>query len=189
MFIRYRALVFALSSIFVGVGLGFAASPKRNGPTAVPADSAGNIHVPTNYRMTYDYLGTWSVAAKSPGPAQLHFVFVSPGGVAGYRRYGKFPDGTVLVKEVYEAETAAMTTGPAVSHASKLKGWFVLIKDSRGRHPKNPLWGNGWGWSWFDADNTTKTTSTNFHTDCLGCHTPAQGTDWIYVQGYPSLHK
>jgi hypothetical protein len=153
------------------------------------SDDKGNIHVPENYRSAFEYLGTWSVAGKEPGAAELHFVYVSPGGADAYRRDGKFPDGTVLVKEVYEAATAPMTTGPAVSHASKLKGWFVLIKDSKGSHPSNPLWGDGWGWSWFDAGNTTQTTSTNYHSDCQGCHVPAKNTDWIYVQGYPNLHK
>jgi hypothetical protein len=34
-----------------------------------------------------------------------------------------------------------------------------------------------------------KTTSTNYKSDCLGCHTPAKDTDWIYSQGYPTLQK
>jgi Cytochrome P460 len=56
-------------------------------------------------------------------------------------------------------------------------------------HPGNPLWGDGWGWSWFDADKPLKTTSTDYHNDCMGCHVPATPTDFIYVQGYPSLKK
>ena len=52
-------------------------------------------------------------------------------------------DGSVLVKEVFETTTGAMTTG-TVSHAQTLKGWFVLMKDSKNSHPGNKLWGNGW---------------------------------------------
>jgi len=95
---------------------------------------------------------------------------------------------SVLVKEVFEATTAAMTTG-TVSHAQKLKGWFVMVNDSKNSHPGNRLWGEGWGWSWFDAANPVKTTSKDFRTDCLGCHIPAKATDWIYVSGYPELKK
>jgi hypothetical protein len=58
-----------------------------------------------------------------------------------------FPDGSVLVKEVFQAATGPMTTG-TVSHAET---WFVMTKDVNGRHPDNALWGDGWGWSWFDA--------------------------------------
>ena len=41
-----------------------------------------------------------------------------------------------------------------------------MVKDSNGRHAGNKLWGDGWGWSWFDADNPSKTTSTDYKTNC-----------------------
>src|SRR6516164_8729835 len=103
-----------------------------------------------------------------------------------YRKDGRFPDGTVLVKEVFQTATGDMTTG-TVSHAETLKGWFVMMKDSKGRHAGNKLWGDGWGWSWFDADSPSKTTSTDYKTDCQSCHVPARASDWIYVSGYPPL--
>jgi hypothetical protein len=81
-----------------------------------------------------------------------------------------------------------MTTG-IVSYVDILKSWFMMVKDDKNSHPDNKLWGNGWGWSWFDADNPTKTTSKEFRSDCLGCHIPARATDWIYVYGYPGLKK
>ncbi len=152
-------------------------------------DAAGNLHVPEAYRTTYQSLGSWAVGAdQQRGSKELHLVYASPGTVAAYSRDGHFPDGTVLVKEVYEAATKPMTTG-TVSHADTLKGWFVMVKDSNGRHAGNKLWGEGWGWSWFDAANPVKTTSKDFRTDCLGCHIPAKATDWIYVSGYPGLKK
>jgi len=153
------------------------------------ADDAGNLHVPDTYRTTYELLGSWAVAAdQGQGSKQLHVVYASPGTIAAYRKDGRFPDGAVLVKEVFQAATGEMTTG-TVSYAQKLKGWFVMVKDSNNSHPGNKLWGNGWGWSWFDAANPVKTTSKDFRTDCLGCHIPAKATDWIYVSGYPGLKK
>jgi hypothetical protein len=80
-----------------------------------------------------------------------------------------------------------MTTG-TVSRAQTFKGWFVLVKDSKNSHPGNKLWGNGWGWSWFDDANPSKTTSTDYKQDCLP-RQPARATDWIYVQGYPALKQ
>ena len=152
-------------------------------------DAAGNLRVPEAYRTTYQSLGTWAVSGDHErGSKELHLVYASPGTVAAYSRDGHFPDGAVLVKEVYEAATVPMTTG-TVSHADTLKGWFVMVKDSNGRHAGNKLWGEGWGWSWFDAANPMKTTSKDFRTDCLGCHIPAKATDWIYVSGYPGLKK
>jgi hypothetical protein len=134
-------------------------------------------------------LGSWAVAAdEGRGSKELHVVYVSPGSVEAYRKDGRFPDGAVLVKEVFETATKEMTTG-TVSHAEKLKGWFVMVKDSAGRHPGNALWGDGWGWSWFDAANPTKTTSTDYKLNCKSCHVPAHATDWIYVDGYPALKR
>jgi hypothetical protein len=151
------------------------------------ADANGNLHVPDDYRTVYQFLGSWAVAAsQGPGSKEMHIVYASPGTIAAYRKDGHFPDGAVLVKEVFEATTGKMTTG-SVSRVETLKGWFVMVKDGKNSHPGNRLWGNGWGWSWFDAANSSKTTSTDFKTNCLPCHVPAKATDWIYVQGYPAL--
>ena len=182
----------AISITAIAAGLALAAYGRVDSnwsakATASVVDSKGNLRVPHNYHATYQYLGSWAVAAaQGPGAKELHVVYASPGAVAAYRSHGSFPDGAVLVKEVYAAATGQMTTG-TVSHADTLKGWFVMMKDSRGRFPDNKLWGNGWGWSWFDAANPSKTTSTDYKTNCQACHVPAQASDWIYVSGYPSL--
>jgi Cytochrome P460 len=152
-------------------------------------DARGNLHVPENYRTRYQALGSWAIAADDgPGSKQIHEVYASPGTIDAYHKTGRFPEGAVLVKEVFGASTGSMTTG-TVSHADQLKGWFVMVKDGKNSHPGNPLWGDGWGWSWFDADKPLKTTSTNYKTDCQGCHVPAQSTDWIYINGYPALRR
>jgi len=162
---------------------------QYNGTTAAVVDDKGNLRVPADYRTAYQMLGSWAVAADNgPGSKQLHVVYASPGTIAAYRKDGHFPDGTVLVKEVFKTTTKDMTTG-TVSSAGTLAGWFVMVKDSVGRFPGNKRWGEGWGWSWFDAANPTKTTSKDFRTDCLGCHIPAKATDWVYVFGYPGLEK
>ena len=157
--------------------------------TETVVDASGNLRVPGNYRTTYQSLGSWAVAAdQGHGAKEIHVVNSSPGTIVAYRKNGHFADGSVLVKEVFEATTGAMTTG-TVSHAQTLKGWFVLVKDNKNSHPGIKLWGNGWGWSWFDAANPSKTTSTDYKVDCLTCHVPAQASDWIYVQGYPALKQ
>jgi hypothetical protein len=54
------------------------------------------------------------------------------------RKPANSPDDAVLVKEEFEAATGQMTTG-MVRHAETLKGWFVMVKDSKGRYPGNAL--------------------------------------------------
>jgi hypothetical protein len=163
---------------------------SSNGPKAEAVDdAAGNLHVPDAYRTAYQSLGSWAVAAdQGQGSKELHLVYASPGTVNAYRNDGHFPDGAVLVKEVFQAATGPMTTG-TVSHAETLKGWFVMMRDNNGRHPGNALWGDGWGWSWFDAADPSKTTSTDYRANCKPCHLPAQASDWVYAAGYPSLRR
>jgi hypothetical protein len=167
--------------------MGTTAANDQN--TEAVVDTNGNLRVPADYRTAYQSLGSWAVAAeKGQGSKEIHVVYALPGTIAAYRKEGHFPDGSVLVKEVFQADTGEMTTG-TVSHAQTLKGWFVMMKDSKDSHPGNKLWGNGWGWSWFDAANPSKTTSTDYKVDCLSCHVPARASDWIYVKGYPALKQ
>ena len=147
-------------------------------------DKAGNIRRPTDFRDRYQALGTYMVL--DPKGNQMHVTYASPGTAESYRKTGKFPDGTVLVKEVFGTDHAQMTTGDA-HWASGTKVWFVMIKDEKGRFPGNPLWANGWGWALFKSDAPDKQVATDFKKDCMGCHIPARSTDWVYVQGYPVL--
>jgi hypothetical protein len=182
------ALVTAASVLLIAA-VGESGAREAGGASAAESvvDGNGNLHVPENYRREYEYLGSWAVAAdQGQGSKDVHVVYASPGAAEAYKAGGHFPDGMVLVKEVFQAATASMTTG-TVSHADVLKGWFVMVRDTTGRHAGNRLWGDGWGWSWFDAGNPTKTTSTDYKTNCRGCHVPAQATEWVYVGGYPSL--
>ena len=160
---------------------------RADGQREAVVDAQGNLHVPSNYRTAYEFLGTWAIAAdKGLGSSEFHIVYATPGTTAAYHASGRFPDGTVLIKEVYGTATSPMTTG-TVSHAQTQKGWFVMVRDTQNSHPGNLLWGDGWGWAWFDAGTPTKTTSTSYKKDCLSCHVPAQETDWVYTSGYPAL--
>ena len=176
------------------VGLVVVAVPIR-AAGAIPndkavADAQGNLHVPANYRHTYEFVGAWAIAADAgSGSKAMHVVYASPGTVSAYQKSGHFPIGAVLIKEVFDAVSTPMTTGTAVSHAETLKGWFVMVKGENQSHPTNPLWGDGWGWSWFDANNPNVTTSKSYSEDCRGCHLPATPTDMVYLQGYPPLSR
>jgi Cytochrome P460 len=134
----------AMVAVIAGGQMGSFAANGESKAEAV-TDTKGNLHVPEAYRTTYEFLGTWAVAAdQRQGSQELHVVYASPGTIAAYRKDRHFPDGTVLVKEVHLAATGQMTTG-TVSHADDLRGWFVMVKDSRGRYPGNNMWGDGWG--------------------------------------------
>src|SRR4029453_10011488 len=160
-----------------------AASPDKQAQWPANVDGDGTLHVPAHYRPRYEFLGTWVVAGEGPPAKELHVVYASPGVIEQFRDGKRFADGAVLVKEVFAAQTAQMTTG-TVSSAATLKGWFVMVKDAKGRYPGNKLWGDGWGWACFDAADPVKTTSTDYKFNCQACHVPARDSDWVYLGGY-----
>lgn len=146
----------------------------------------GNISLPTDFRVTMAHLGSW-FAPEGDGRG-FHDVYTEAASVLHYRKYGKFPDGATLVKEVRAEKTGDYTTGKNISFATgKIKQWFVMIKDNKGRFRGNPNWGDGWGWALIKTDHTHKNVSTNYKADCVNCHMPAKESDWIYVNEYPTL--
>lgn len=151
-------------------------------------DSQGSIRVPPNFRTDYVMLGAWSIEgdADTGGSTGLHIVYAPPSAVAAYRESGSFPDGTVLVKELFNGHSAELTTGLA-TRAADVVGHFVMVKDDVGRFTDNPLWGDGWGWSFFPPDDPGRTTSSDYRQDCLACHEPVRDSDLVYVDGYPVL--
>ncbi len=171
------------------------ANPKVSETFDTVVDAEGNISLPVNFRSTWAFLGTWSIAqsdvnsssaASGHGAAGLHNVYVQGDAITEYRKNHQFPDGTVLVKELLKAKTGSMTTG-TVSWGQEVEGWFVMVKDRQNRFPNHPLWGDGWGWVLFNADQPDRPVTTNYKIECTGCHIPARQSDWIYVNGYPVL--
>jgi cytochrome c len=186
----------AIALVSAMITLGAAGPPRPDDPPAPKAGDFspyvakdGGITRPTDYRDTFEYLGTYAVATKPSQPVdEMHIVYSRPEDVRAYRRDGKFPDGAVLVKEITGVKSDRLTTGQ--SHwANDVKVWFVMIKDTKGRFRGNDLWGDGWGWALFKADDSKRNVATDYETDCKTCHIPARKDDWIYVRGYPALTK
>jgi cytochrome c len=149
----------------------------------------GGISLPADYREKFLHLGTWAVATTPDKPVkELHNVYTRPEDIEAYHKKGKFPDGAVLVKEITNVGSDQMTTGQS-TWSKDIKIWFVMVKDSKGRFPKNDLWGDGWGWALFEAKDAKRNVATDYRTDCRTCHVPAKKDDWVYVRGYPLLVK
>ena len=149
-------------------------------------DAEGNISFPEGFRSNMIHLGSWFVPEGDAGG--FHDVYTEKETLEAFRNKGEFPDGSTLVKELRAANANTYTTGKNISHAtSRIKQWFVMIKDSQGRFADNPVWGDGWGWALYKPGDTGKNLASNYKTDCLACHIPAKENDWIYVEAYPVL--
>ena len=178
-----KYVLFLLAALAaVGLTATHAADPAVGDGDVV--DAKGTIRLPEDFRARYTHLGSWFVPEGEA--SGFHDVYTQPDTVAAYRRTGRFPEGAVLVKELRGHDQAAMTTGNPNWANAGLKQWFVMVKDTRGRFPDNPNWGDGWGWALFQPGKDGNV-STNYQADCMGCHIPAKATDWVYTQGYPTL--
>ena len=148
-------------------------------------DSEGNISLPPDFATDWSHLGSWAIAAND-GVEGLHNVYSPKSDVEYFRANGEFGDGAIMVKEVLSARGAAHTTGDAYWAADN-QVWFIMVKDAVGRFPDNPLWGEGWGWALYEAQDPSRQAATDYKVDCLSCHVPARDTDWIYIYAYPTL--
>lgn len=167
---------------------GLAPHPETQLSFSPYVDSVGNISLPHDFETTFVHIGTISVAPKATEPAnELHSTYARPQDLAAFQRDGRFPDGAVLVKEVRATNSAPMTTGSA-TFGAKMKVWFVMVKDAKGRFEKNELWGDGWGWALFEGDDRTEQVAVDYRSDCRTCHVPARKNDWLYTECYPALN-
>lgn len=161
-------------------------APAQAGDLPPHVDNEGNIKLPDDFRTRLVHLGSWFV--PSGEASGFHDVYTEAESVEAYRRTGEFPDGATLVKELRPAAIGDYTTGSGVGHATgNVKQWFVMVRDAAGRFPDNASWGDGWGWALMKTDSDGRNVSSDYKADCLGCHLPAQETDFVYVEAYPTL--
>jgi cytochrome c len=149
-------------------------------------DDAGNITLPDDFLRTWVHLGTWAVVEDDLVP-DMHSVYAPFDVVEYYRANKVWPDGAMMVKEVRHSVGSYHTTGRAFWATDDVIVWFMMVKDTEGRFPENPIWGEGWGWALFDGEDRNTQIATDYEEDCLGCHLPVENEDWIYLYAYPVL--
>jgi hypothetical protein len=186
---KQTVCVLALAAVTAS---GAHAGDAANATNAITVEAEPVLQVPSaDYRTTWVQLGTYALLADAPadGAKKLQYVYTERKNLEAYLKSGSFPDGTVLVKEVYAGKTETLSCG-TVSYAGDLVGRFILVRDStNAKADSSPRFGDGWGWAFYPGSETKMTTTTNYKTDCLGCHEPARATDLVFIQGYPLLRK
>lgn len=100
----------------------------------------------------------------------IHHIYANPAALNGYRS-GKFPDGSVIVFDLLEAQSGgnAVTEGPR-----KVVG--VMLKDAK----KYAATG-GWGYEGFaGGDKSKRAVGADAATACHACHQAQQATDYVF---------
>ncbi len=169
----------------IAVAILMAAPAAPAGVMAKPGFTAdGKLVQPTGYRE-WVYVGTPLTPndlnpPEAPFP-EFHNVYIHPSDFAVYKKTGKFPNGTVLIKELVSVGSKQATSGKGY-FMGEFIGLEAAVKDSK-RFPDEPGY---WGYFSFGHKYPlAKETSKQPVATCNGCHGANAAEDWVFVQYYP----
>jgi Cytochrome P460 len=151
-------------------------------PSATPEyTSDAQLKLPENYRqwvyLTSGFDMSYSPEAAMAGHHMFDNVFVNPESYKAFLKTGTWPDKTMLVLEVRNAEGRGSINQKG-NYQSSVMGLEVHVKDEA-RFPGN------WAFFGFDDSKTAKMTPTS--ATCYSCHSEHAAVDTTFVQFYPTL--
>lgn len=128
-------------------------------------------------------LGLSYSEGAAPKTKNFHHVYIHPSAWAAFQKSGKFPEGTVLMMEVYSAGQKE-----SINRAGAFPRDFLRVEAA----VKDSARFNG-GWAYFDFGGPVtgglKAQSTAFAKDkCWQCHSEHAETDNVFTQFYPMLN-
>jgi hypothetical protein len=151
-------------------------------PTAAPIyTSEGQLRFPENYR-DWIYLTSGFDMSYNPAMNMDHHmfdnVFVNPDAYRSFLQTGTWPDKTMLVLEVRDAQSKGSINKAGNYQGITLMGLEVHIKDEA-RFPGK--------WAFFGFGDNKTATMTPQTAECYSCHANHAAVDTTFVQFYPTL--
>ena len=115
---------------------------------------------------------------------EFHHVYIDPASFAAYKKTGKFPNGTVIVKELAGVGAKSSASGSGY-FAGDFIGVAASVKDAK-RFAKEP--GN-WAYFSFMGDDGKALASAKAQATaaCNACHQQNAAEDLVFTQHYPVL--
>lgn len=122
-----------------------------------------------------------ATGGKPTGQELYHNVYINPTAYRTFASTGKFPEGTMMVLELANAETKA-EPGLQGSFQKDYVALEASVKDSK-------RFQDGWAYFSFDeADGKPKAKAQPFpSSSCWSCHHQKAATDHVFTQFYPVL--
>lgn len=105
----------------------------------------------------------------------LHNVYVNDKGVKALKTGGAYPDGSVLVFDLYDVKDA---DGAYVATERKFIG--LMVKDSK-KYGET----GGWGWDVFKGNEKTGGNVKDAKTACFNCHASQKESDYVFSKYQP----
>jgi Cytochrome P460 len=157
----------------------------------LPQDFTSWIFVGSNLGLGY----SWDMTANTPAertrqePAKYHNVYISPPAYAAYKQTRQFPDKTVLVMDVYEAQNreAQGVVNQGSFNGARL-GVEVAVKN------RNRPDGETTDWAYYNFSGggpgqLLPEARAAPNVACYDCHKAHAGDDNVWVQFYPTLRR
>ncbi len=179
------ALAAAIPLLVIGALFALPAPTQPAPPQDVQFDSSGELQ-PTGYRE-WVYVGTPLTpndmnGGDAPFP-EFHSVYINTKAWQAYKRTGKFPDGTVVVKELLSVGSKQASSGKGY-FMGEFIGLEAAVKDSK-RFPEEPGY-----WAYFSFGHSyplASKTKAQITASCAACHQALAADDMVFTQYYPVL--
>jgi hypothetical protein len=154
----------------------------------------GSLVLPTGFRSWVFIGGPITPNGLNDGHApfpEFHSVYIAKENFRYYQENGKFPEGTVMVKELALVQGGGHSDGSTDSASGRgyfpgsLSGLDVMVKDS-----KRFAGTNDWGFFTFGhhAPPYEAVAKESTSQECASCHVAfVAKTDMVWVQYYPLL--
>ena len=148
------------------------AADDNNPQLDYPTDYRNWIFLTSGLDMNYDPLG------KMMGHHMFDNVFVDPASYKSFIATGRWPDKTMLVKEVRGTHTKLSINKSGFVQATELMELEVHVKDEKRFADK---------WAFFVFGDNKPATMIPKTAQCYSCHGTHGAVDNTFVQFYPTL--
>jgi hypothetical protein len=160
-----------------------------NGELKLPAEFQTWVFVGANLGLEYGDAATKAAPpekedSKTPKSRNFHNVYINPEAYQHYARTGVFPDQTVLVLDIYQAEQGEPKS--IVSEGlfpGQHKDIAIAVKNSA--RPD----GSKTDWAYYDFPSGRTTAKAFPNQACYDCHLEHADDDNVWTQFYPTLRK
>jgi len=150
--------------------------------------------IPKNFRI-WPFVGApltpHGLNDGKAGFPEFHHVYVEPSAFKAYKKTGKFPEGTTIVKELVLLQEGHYKDGSRDEpsgrgfFAAGFAGIDMMVKDSKRFSDTN-----GWGFFNFGhkAPPYAKKAAAAPAEACAACHTANADKDMVFTRMYPILN-
>ena len=173
--------LFAATALIVGLAYGGAAEAATTVPVKPHYTAAGELIAPLDYRdwvfLTSGVNMNYSEAPMNMGHEMVDNVFVDPTSWRAFKASGRWPDGTIFVKEGRIGSSKGSINKSGIFQTETRFDLEVHVRDSK-------RFKGGWGFFVNVDDKPAKLIPTT--ASCYSCHQQHGAVDTTFTQFYPT---